>query len=218
VLLSYQRYLGLADGRCNSLRSWASSVTGSLGLGVPLEMGAAPAVHGARPRPAGAGPRAAARAACTACYSTLTVPECMQLSSRWQSGGDLFSQWPACRAIDTNLLAVGVRFWCQAGWVRALIARARPPPPRGMSGGGGGGGGQPPSKKPHKASFWDRLLDSVLRPAWSSPPEQSGPAHTVQVIYEACRQPSYGQKIDNFEGGGQKIDNLWASVRCQRPC
>jgi hypothetical protein len=76
----------------------------------------------------------------------------------------------------------------------------------------------PGSKKPHKASFLDRLLDSVPRPAWSSPPEQSGPAHTVQVIYEACRQPSYGQKIDNFEGGGQKIDNLWASVRCQRPC
>jgi hypothetical protein len=56
--------------------------------------------------------------------------------------------------------------------VRALIARARPP-----------------SKKPHVASFWGRLLDSVPRPAWSSPPEQSGPALTVQVIYEACGQP-----------------------------
>eukprot|EP01047_Picozoa_sp_COSAG01_P000549 COSAG01_NODE_10_length_42970_cov_93.010007_45_plen_99_part_00 len=67
VLLSYHRYLGLAGGRCNSLRSWASSVTGSLGLGVPLEMGALPPVRGARPRPAGVGLRAAARAACTAC-------------------------------------------------------------------------------------------------------------------------------------------------------
>jgi hypothetical protein len=56
-------------------------------------------------------------------------------------------------------------------------------------GGGGGGGGQPPTKKPHVASFWGRLLDSVPRPAWSSPPEQSGPALTVQVIYEACGQP-----------------------------
>jgi hypothetical protein len=38
-------------------------------------------------------------------------------------------------------------------------------------------------------SFSDRLLDSVPHPAWSSPPEQSGPALTVQVIYEACGQP-----------------------------
>jgi hypothetical protein len=39
------------------------------------------------------------------------------------------------------------------------------------------------------ASFWGRILDSVPRPAWSSPPEQSGPALTVQVTYEACGQP-----------------------------
>eukprot|EP01047_Picozoa_sp_COSAG01_P091035 COSAG01_NODE_22735_length_843_cov_1.696237_1_plen_70_part_10 len=55
--------------------------------------------------------------------------------------------------------------------------------------GGGRGGGQQPTKRPHVASFWDRILDSVPRPAWSSPLEQSGPALTVQVIYEACGQP-----------------------------
>jgi hypothetical protein len=56
-------------------------------------------------------------------------------------------------------------------------------------GGGRGGGQQQPTKRPHVASFWGRILDSVPRPAWSSPPEQSGPALTVQVTYEACGQP-----------------------------